>query len=321
MATKTSLNTIENKIPSVSDWVKKTDYSTKINEIEKKIADHNHDKYITIPEFTKLTPEIFAARLKQATFVNKKYFDYQLKNFDKKITSKKTKHARVENEFKKLKTFDSSLFIGQSYFNNDGAQLYLIFHPVYKPITTDLPNIISRWESKGLSNEKFQSLFTTNKILSQKLVWMNNSRRVLRLEGSCLKQEDTTPFAPSNVASLLIAYELDSWPSNLRTDFTLGGCIFGCVRLTKNADPDKYSYSGYGIGFDTCGYHSLLDGSVSKNVIIFGADMSSSVHIDNKGKDFLILGKGPTQGLNHTLTAETPYSINFTRPILFKPAL
>ena len=42
--------------------------------------------------------------------------------------------------------------------------------------------------------------------------------------------------------------------------------------------------------------------------------MSLSVHIDNKGKNILILGKGPTQGLNHTLAAETQYSINFTRP-------
>ena len=60
---------------------------------------------------------------------------------------------------------------------------------------------------------------------------------------------------------------------------------------------------------------SLPDGSVSKNVITFGVDMSSSVHIDNKGKDILILGKCPTQGLDDTtLTAETQYSINFIRP-------
>ena len=38
------------------------------------------------------------------------------------------------------------------------------------------------------------------------------------------------------------------------------------------------------------------------------------VHIGNEGKDTLIFGKGPIHGLNHTLTAETPYSINFTRP-------
>ena len=90
--------------------------------------------------------------------------------------------------------------------------------------------------------------------------------------------------------------------------------MFGGVKLTKNADPDKYWYSGYGIGFNSRGYHSLPDGSVGKNFIIFGGYMSSSVHIDNKGKNILILGKGPTQGLNHTLTAETQYSVNFTRP-------
>ena len=53
---------------------------------------------------------------------------------------------------------------------------------------------------------------------------------------------------------------------------------------------------------------------MGKNDIIFGADMSSSVHIDNKGKDILILGFGPTQGLDDTtLTAEAQYSINFSR--------
>ena len=40
--------------------------------------------------------------------------------------------------------------------------------------------------------------------------------------------------------------------------------------------------------------------------------MSSSAHIENKKKDILVLGKGPTQGLEHTLTAEKIYSISFT---------
>ena len=91
--------------------------------------------------------------------------------------------------------------------------------------------------------------------------------------------------------------------------------MFEGVKLTKNSDPDKYSYSGgYGIGFYTRGQYSLADSSVGKNIIILGVDMSSSVHIDNKGKDILILGKGITQGLYHTLAAEAQCSINFTRP-------
>ena len=106
------------------------------------------------------------------------------------------------------------------------------------------------------------------------------------------------------MVNFFIVYELDSWPRNFDTDFTVGGCLFGGVKVTKNADPDKYWYSGYGVGFNTRGEYSLPDGSVGKNVIIFGVDMNSSVHIDNRGKDILILGKGPTQVLNHTLTAE-----------------
>ena len=58
---------------------------------------------------------------------------------------------------------------------------------------------------------------------------------------------------------------------------------------------------------------SFTDGSMGKNVIIFGVDMSSSVHIDNKNKDILVLGEAPTQGLdNTTLAAEVKYPINFT---------
>ena len=59
---------------------------------------------------------------------------------------------------------------------------------------------------------------------------------------------------------------------------------------------------------------SLRDGSMGKNVIIFGVDMCSSVHIDNKRKDILILGIDPTQGLDDTtLIAEAQYSINISR--------
>ena len=87
--------------------------------------------------------------------------------------------------------------------------------------------------------------------------------------------------------------------------------MFEAVSLTKYNDIDKYKYSGYGIGFDRKGIFSVSNG-FGRNCIIFGVDMSSSVHIDKKKKDILILGKGPTQGLEHTLTAEKMYSINFT---------
>ena len=67
LATTTALTAVENKIPNVSNLVKKTDYNTKISEIENKITtDHDHDKYITTQEFNKFTSEIFTVRFKQA---------------------------------------------------------------------------------------------------------------------------------------------------------------------------------------------------------------------------------------------------------------
>ena len=83
------MTAVENNVPDVSNLVKKTDYNTKISELEKKLTDHNHDKYITTPEFNKLTAENFAARLKQANLVTKTYFDDKLKNLNKKLLQTK----------------------------------------------------------------------------------------------------------------------------------------------------------------------------------------------------------------------------------------
>ena len=71
----------------------------------------------------------------------------------------------------------------------------------------------------------------------------------------------------------------------------------------KNADIDKYGYSGYGIGFDRRSSFLFPSGGFGQNVLIFGEDMSCPSHVDNKKKGVLVLGKGPTEGLEHLLTA------------------
>ena len=90
LATNAALTAVESKIPDVSSLVKKTGFDTKVGEIEKKLTDHNHDKYITTPEFNKLTAKNFAARLKQANLVTKTDFDDKLKGLNQKINSNKT---------------------------------------------------------------------------------------------------------------------------------------------------------------------------------------------------------------------------------------
>ena len=113
-------------------WLKKTDYNTKVSEIENKLNNHNHDKYIDTSEFNKLAADVFNARLAQANLITKTDFDAKLSNLNRKITQNKSKHLLVENELNKLKTFDSSYFIGKSHFEEDGTQNYLVFQPMYR---------------------------------------------------------------------------------------------------------------------------------------------------------------------------------------------
>ena len=127
LAANSALTAVENKIPDIGSLVKKTDYNAKNNEIEKKVTDHNHDRYITTPEFEKFTEELFATRLAQANLITKTDFDTKLISLNRKINSNKTKHLLVENELKRLQTFDSIYFRDKSHFKEDGTQNYLVF--------------------------------------------------------------------------------------------------------------------------------------------------------------------------------------------------
>ena len=80
---------------------------------------------------------------------------------------------------------------------------------------------------------------------------------------------------------------------------TLENTLFSEVKLVKTADIDQYKLFGYGIGFDRDGTSSGAN-KFGENVIIFGVDMSTSVHVDNKKQDILILGERPPQGLDYT---------------------
>ena len=93
LATKTTITTVENKIPDVSNLVKKPDYNAKVTEIENKVNNHNHDKYITTPEFNKLPADVFNARIEQAKLITKTDFDSKLPSLNRKTTANKIKHT------------------------------------------------------------------------------------------------------------------------------------------------------------------------------------------------------------------------------------
>ena len=126
LATNTALTAVENKVPNIGSLVKKIDYDVKTTEI----ADHNHDKYITTPEFNELILKNFIARLAQTNLVTKT--EVLIEKFLQ--INQHIQHLLVEKELKKLNTFDSIYFRGKSHFEEDGMRNYLVFQNILKEL-------------------------------------------------------------------------------------------------------------------------------------------------------------------------------------------
>ena len=89
-----------------------------------------------------------------------------------KLLEKKTENLLVKNELNKLKTFDSSYFIGKSHFEEDGVQNYLVFQPLvryFKVDTITNTSYVLSWKSKGLSTESIKQPTTSDNSLTPEL--------------------------------------------------------------------------------------------------------------------------------------------------------
>ena len=192
----------------------------------------------------------------------------------------------------------------------------LIFQPLYYALKRldDTEKVLSR-KSDGVSTKTIVTPTTVNNSISPTIKWYGNSNLCLIFKGRWLKQKSN--FYSSNYNKCFIVYNQDTLSKDLNAYLTLKDCLFRGVKLAYSADPDKYSYSGCGIGFHSASIFSYIFFEWGKNAIVFGVDNSSSVHNVNKKHYILVLGEGldePTQGLGDTtITAEPKYSINFSR--------
>ena len=126
----------------------------------------------------------------------------------------------------------------------------------------------------------------------------------------------------TNVINIYCVYKLDPIASNRDAIFTIQNALFGAIQITKNTDTSKYNYKGYGICFDEgCQFgHTITEGGFShttnaRNVLLFGADMSFSVHATNRANHIYVMGKELIQGINGTtIYAEKNFYRNFADP-------
>ena len=134
LAAPVATTTVENKMSNVSDLVRKADYGAKISEMENKY------KYFTTSDYNKLTCNILDTKITQLKLVNESGLNEKIETLatkeKMKTLAKKTELKAKQDKIVKAQTYDLSIFIDQSYFNNDGAQIYLAFQQIYKTITT-----------------------------------------------------------------------------------------------------------------------------------------------------------------------------------------
>ena len=130
----------------------------------------------------------------------------------------------------------------------------------FKMITNT--DYISSWKSKGLSAESIKPPTTSDNSLTPALNYYVTKTKV-KFTGSCLKQLKVS-YIHGKVVNIYIVYELGASSSHIN-DPTLKNCLFGAATLTKNADIDKYGYSGYGIGFDRRRRFSFPGGGYGQN--------------------------------------------------------
>ena len=151
----------------------------------------------------------------------------------------------------------------------------------------------------------------------------NDGRMYVYLSGNDFQQNKVIIPNNDNVINISCVYEIQPIASSRDTSFTIQNALFGAMQITKNAtDNSKHNYIGYGICFDERSQfgHTTTEGGFThttngRNVIIFGADMSFSVHATNRANHIYLMGDGLTQGINDTtIYVEKNYYRTFTDP-------
>ena len=155
-----------------------------------------------------------------------------------------------------------------------------------------------------------------------------DERLYVYLQGSHFQQNNVLTSSNDhvinkNVVNIYMVYKLDPLASTRDKIFTIQNAFFGAMQITKNVtDNSKNNYKGYGICFDERSEfgHTITEGGFThttnaRNVLIFGADMSFSIHRTNRGNHIYVMGDGFTQGIHDTtLYVEKKYFRNFTEP-------
>ena len=183
-----------------------------------------------------------------------------------------------------------------------------------------------KWKSTGIFDySDYYSMKGIEDTKKEMPILKNDEITYVYLQGSLFQQNNaltlnTDHVINKNVINIYCVYKLDPIASSRDTTFTIQNALFGAIQITKNADNSKNNNKGYGICFDERSEfgHAITERgrahtTDARNVLLFGADMSFSVHVTNRASNIYVMGSGLTQGIHDTtLYAEKNFYRNFT---------
>ena len=263
--------------------------------------------------------------------ITKKDFDAKLKNISDRVTNNISKDLLLDNELKKLKALvDSTAKIKFEEVQKENSfnrgffhylqQSYLVYDCKMGSFQFTAGKI-STWKSTGifnyLGNSNMNTVGDSKSVLPE---LKNDGRMHVSLSGNHFQQNKTIIQNNNKVINIYYVYKIDPIASTRDDTFTVQNALFGAMEITKNADTSKYNYKGYGMCFDEGGTfgQTIREGNFdhttnARNVLIFGAGMSFSVHATNRANNIYVTGEAFVQGINDTtIYAEKKFYRNFT---------
>ena len=335
LATKTSLNsdlqtsTFNSKVTEVESKLKDADIiaksaNTKVNTIRRNLTSYA-TKADVATDITAIKNDYVtnATLSSQLNDLKSQYIATEVTGIDNKTKKNASDILSLENKLKQKEdtinenerglSFNRGFFFytDRSYDSNMGSFQFT-------------GNKISTWKSTGIFNYSSDSNMNANGDSGGNFRDIKNDGRMyVYLSGNHFQQNKIIIPNNNNVINIYCVYEIQSISSSRDTSFTIQNALFGAMQITKNAtDNSKNNYKGYGICFDEriqFGHTITEDGRAhttnGRNVLIFGVDMSFSVHATNKASSIYVMGDGLTQAIHDTtLYVEKNYWRNFTDP-------
>ena len=340
LATKTSLN----------DYLKTSTFNSKVTEVESKIKDTDIIAKSAVTKANTIRSNLtaYAKKDEVATDITKIKNDYVTNaSLSSQLNDLKSQHIATEvtGIDNKTKKNASDIFAVKNklqqkeYIINENErglsfnrgfffykdQSYLKYECKIGSFGFGLNSRdITEWKSTGIYNHSSDS--NMNAVANAKSTlpnFKNDGRMHVDLSGNHFQQNVAGIPNNDNAINIYCVYKLDPIASTRDTSFTILDALFGAMQITKNAtDNSKNNYKGYGICFDEGSQfgHTMIEGGRThitngRNVLIFGADMSLSIHATNRANHIYVMGDGLTQGIHDTtLYVEKKYFRNFTEP-------